>query len=234
MLISEVIQRVQNLYSKGVPSKDSRLSKRHIYSKLLTVRSRLLSQKVNKKQRLSQWSYQTLPCIKLIKAPLYECPCIPTGNCYILRTEERIPTIVTSLNKDIIQSVTTIDGSVIFDSTSFEIEKYSKGNKYTSTKSQYYIKGGYLYITHIKLLEVITITGVFEDPTLIEKYPSYCKDCEDCLPECKSTLDLIFPIDSDLIEPLLEISSQELVSVFLGIKEDTKNDAKNEIQQPRE
>ena len=75
MKIGEIVQRVQSLYSKGVHSDDSRLSARHIYNKLLTVRARLISQEAKKKQKISQWNYQTISCIELIKVPAHECPC---------------------------------------------------------------------------------------------------------------------------------------------------------------
>ena len=46
MTVGDLIQRVQSLYSKGVESDDSRLTRRHIYNKLLSVRSTLIFNKV--------------------------------------------------------------------------------------------------------------------------------------------------------------------------------------------
>ena len=51
MYIKEVIERIQSLYSKGVSSDESRLSDRHVYNKVLSVRMQLLSQQLKKKQR---------------------------------------------------------------------------------------------------------------------------------------------------------------------------------------
>lgn len=232
ILISEAIQRIKSLYNKGVQSDDSRLSSRHIYNKLLSVRSRLIYQKVNKKQKLSQWVYQTLPCVELIKAPIHECPCIPSGKCVILRTKYKLPKPISSLDKDIIQSVSSLDGSTIFNETTFETEKYTKGNKYTSTKPHYYIRNEYLYITDTKSLEAITITGLFDDPVAVEEHPSYCEDktsCPEC--ECKSAIDREFPIDSDLIDPMIELSLQELIEVFSQMREDQTNDARDNLIQ---
>lgn len=65
MLIKEVIQRIQALYSKGVKSDDSRLSSRHIYSKLKSTRGRLLYEKVNKRQFIASINYQVLACVEL-------------------------------------------------------------------------------------------------------------------------------------------------------------------------
>ena len=40
--IGEIIERIQSAYSKGVKTDDSRLSSRHIYSKIKSVRNRLV------------------------------------------------------------------------------------------------------------------------------------------------------------------------------------------------
>ena len=66
MKVHEIIQRVQSLYSKGCQSDDSRLSPRHIYSKLVSLRSKYISQQAKKKQKINQWNFQTLPCVELI------------------------------------------------------------------------------------------------------------------------------------------------------------------------
>jgi len=58
MTIKEIIQRVQSLYSKGVQSDDVRLEDRHIYNKMITVRSKLISQEAKKRQKINQWNYQ--------------------------------------------------------------------------------------------------------------------------------------------------------------------------------
>lgn len=230
MLTSEVIQRVQSLYSKGLQSDDTRLSNRHIYNKLVSVRSRLIFQKVNKKQRLSSWSYQTLPCIELIKAPIHECPCVPS-KCTILRSKHKLPEPINSIDKHIIQSVASLDGSTIFNESSFEIEKYSKGNKYTPNKAHYYIRNEYLYITDTKGLEVVTITGLFNDPDAVENFPSYCQEeCPECT-DCDSMLDKEFPIDSELIDPMIELSLKELIEVFGAMREDITNDSRDNLIQ---
>ena len=60
MKVIEIIQRIQSLYSKGAQSDDSRLSDRHIYNKLLTLRSKYISQQAKKKQKVNQWNFQVL------------------------------------------------------------------------------------------------------------------------------------------------------------------------------
>lgn len=228
MLVKELIQRVQSLYSKGVQSDDSRLTPRHIYNKLLTVRTKLISQKVKKKQKISQWNYTTLECVELIKAQAYECPCLPPVGCQILRTKEKLPKPLIDLSKHLIQSVTSVDGSITYSETSFKTKKYQKGRKYTSKKPDYYIHNDYLFITHSSGPKVVTIVGLFENPMEAEKYPSLCKDCKDC-EDCSSPLDKEFKIDSDLVDTLIEMTFNELIVLFNQNREDLTNNTHDNI-----
>ena len=249
MIIKELIQRVQSLYSKGVQSDDSRLSARHIYSKLLSARARLITQKVNKRQKISQWVYQTLDCVKLVKAMPYECPCLPAVGCSILRTKLELPAPLTgTLDGHTIQSVTSVEGSITFDETTWKAKKYSAGSKYTSKKPDFYIRNNYLYITVKGAPKVISITGLFENPLEVAKFPSICGEAtcsevqqrtdqpvgntpSDACPECMSPLDLELPIDKAMVETLIEMAANELIAVFNQGQEDISN---NNLDTPKE
>ncbi len=228
MLIKEIIQRIQSLYSKGVQSDDTNLSDRHIYNKMVTVRSKLISQEAKKKQKINQWSYQTLECVELIKASIHECPCLPPIGCSILRTKHPIPKPLTNLNSHLIQSVTTIDGQIIFSEISWTEKKYKQSNKYTGNKPDYFIKNDYLYVTVRSGIKVITITGLFDNPLEAEKFPSLCKDCVDCQ-DCISPLDMEFPIDNDMIDTLIDIAKVELIEQFSQMVGDITNNTSDNI-----
>ncbi len=225
MLIGEVIQRIQSLYSKGIQSDDSNLTPRHIYNKMLTVRVKLINQKASKKQKINQWNYQTIPCAELIKAPLYECECLPLIDCNkVLKTKQRLPKPLTNFNNHLIQSVTSLDGSIIFSEISWQQKTYKSGNKYTSKKPDYYIKDNFLYITDENEIKAITITGIFEDPLEADKYPNFCdKENDDCL----SPLERVFPMDYDQIDTLVEIAVNELIILFSQNKEDLTNNTRD-------
>lgn len=236
MLIKEILQRIQSLYSKGVQSDDSRLSSRHIYSVMLSIRDTLLVQKINKRQPISQWNYQTLDCIELIKAKPYECPCLPSIGCEILRTKERLPKPLSGIiDGHMIQSVTSLEGSVVFSPTTWTDKKYKKGSKYTSTKPDYYIRDNYLYVTTKKGPKLISITGLFEDPLEASNYPNLCSedvDCKDdtCI-DCTSPLDKDLPLDRDMVKPLIEMASVELLSMFSQGREDITNNTKDSLKE---
>jgi hypothetical protein len=253
MKINEMIQRVLSLYSQGVASDDSRLSKRFVYSKLLSARALLLSQKLDKRQPISQWAYQTLDCVELVKALPYECPCLPAVGCKILRTKEPLPQPLTGLlNGHEIQSVTSLEGSLHFPETTWEAKKHKKGNKYTAAKPDFYIRNNYLYITTKKAPSVISITGLFDDPLEVDAFPSICGSTpciesagvsgaanrgvddtsntvgpNDGCPDCESPLDKDLPIEKSMIKTVIELAVQEL-SVFAAGREDVSNNSRDD------
>jgi hypothetical protein len=232
MITREIIQRVQSLYSKGVQSDDSRLTPRHIYSKILTVRSKLMSQQAKKKQKISQWNYQTIPCLEMEIAPEHECPCAPPLGCNIYKSKQPLPEPLTDLNGHLIESVTSLDGSVIFSEVTWTEKKYKSGNKYTASKPDYFIRNKYLYVTQKKGTSVVQVTGLFEDPWVVEQYASICDDCESC--GCDSPLDMDFPIDNDMIDTLVEMAFNELIVMFSQRPEDKTNDASDTMTQAKE
>lgn len=228
MLLEEILQRVQSLYSRGVQSKDTRLTPRHIYSATSTARSILLKQQYNKKQITGRWSYQTLPCVELIKAPVHECPCVPSAGCMILRTKYKIPKPISGIDRHLIQAVTSLDGSVKFEETNFEIAKFAnKGNKYINDKPNYYPYNNYLYLTSIKALKAITVLGLFDDIIEAFQFPSLCTDgCIDC--QCADIMDIEYPIDGDLVKPLIQIANDELIIIMKQMTEDKGNNASDD------
>lgn len=235
MKIGEIIQRVKSLYNKGVQSDDSRLSSRHIYNKMVTVRSRLIYQKANKRQKINSWSYQILPCIELIEAPLSECPCLPPSGCLILRSKYKLPKPITNLNRHLIVDVMSLQGDIQYSEIEFKEYKSKAGNKYTANKPDYFVRNGYIYITHkIGSPKVITLSGLFEDPFEVNSFPSFCGDCEDCEDVCFDIFEMEFPIDEDLLEPLIEICNEELVGIFRQMQQDSNNDSVDNKQERHE
>jgi hypothetical protein len=222
MKIREAIDRVQSLYSKGAASDDTRLSSRHIYSKLKSARSFLLNRELNKNKKLSERNIEYLECIPLIKALPYECPCIPALGCTILKTECKIPKFVSNKRGDYIISVNSIDGEYHFSPTTFEDKKYKAFNKYTKNAIDYFTKNDYLYVTSKELIPAITVAGIFDDTTDFN-----CNSCCEESTKCEDIRDKEFKVDSYLTEPIIELAFQELINQFSRIPEDLENDSKD-------
>lgn len=227
MKIIELIDRVQNLYSKGVKSDDSRLRNRLIYNKLQSVAVMLISQKAKKKQFLSLSNFQTLSCIKLVKASAHQCPCVPPKGCNFYISEQILPNIITNHNGFLINYVANLTGDIIFSYKPWEDFKYLKGEKYTQNFPYYTFVDNKLLIYYHSSPEIITIQAVFEDLLISLKSRQYC----DNNTKCFNILEQEFPIESDLIEPLIEISALELIEKFNQSLEDKTNNSSDSIKE---
>lgn len=227
MKLKDIIQRVLSHKNGGVQTDDNRLRPRHIYNKLVTVRGLLFNQKANKRQFIGQSAYQYLPCVEMIKAPLHECPCAPPSGCTILRSKHTLPEILTDNTGDMIKTVSSLDGDMIFSKTTWNEKKYKKGNKYTGNKPDYFIRDNYLYVTQPHNSPgIVSLEAVFKDPLEAYNFLNFCEeDCKDCK-NCDSVLEKEFPIDSSMEEALITMSSEELVDK--GRVSDKLNDGVDE------
>lgn len=226
MLIGEAINRVQSAYSKGSQSDDSRLSNRLIYSKLRSSRIRVIEQKLNKKQVVSQWCYQPI-FVDMQEVSKHECPEIVSDTCKVLKSKRIIPQIFTNMVRLQIQSVTSLDGSNRYTETSWENIKYKSSRKYAKDIPEYYFRDGYLYITNKKVLDTISLTALFNDPIEAKNFSDHCGKIPT---QCTSFLDYDFAIDGKLEEIIITIAKDELISDFSG-REDISNNAMDDTQQ---
>ncbi len=227
MKIKEINQRIQSLYSKGASSDDSRLSNRFLYSKILTTRALLLSQEAKKKQRISMWNYQTIPCIELIEVPKNECPCIPPRGCSIYRSRHKIPEPLVGLSGALIQGVYDMDGTIKIDEQNLNSIRFNSGNKYATKEPKYFIESGYLYLVGPKKLPIVKMVALFEDPIAVKVFEGYCDNCKDCK-KCLDYLEEEFPLDNDMIDALVRLISEEVLNIFLQNVDDKRNDTKDD------
>lgn len=228
--VKEVTERIQSLYSKGVQSDDSRLSTRHIYSKLSSVRVKLLTEKVNKKQSISPWCYSIIPCVEMVEVKPNQCPCETPPGCKILRSKHKIPTIMTSYSGLIINSITSINLGKIYSIIDVKEFKNKKGNRYTSNDADAFFYDNYLYLSTRKASEIVSIEALCEEIFEVFNFPNSCvEECQDC--GCESFLDVDFKLDQDTLETAIELSVQELIGIFNQNREDQKNNTKDNLIQ---
>lgn len=223
MLVNEIIQRVQSLYSKGVQGDDTRLSSRHIYNKLISARSLILLQQTKKRQKISDWSYQILPCVEIIEVPVTECPFVPNNTFKVKRTKYRLPKPITGVIAHNIEWVFSLDNNIKFDESNRVEILHSKGNRYTSKLSRYVPDDGYLYLFGKNLPDNIKVKMLCEDPAEAIDFKYNNKAITVCL----TPLEMDFPIETGYIETIIEMCVKELIEVFKSQKEDTKQDSNN-------
>lgn len=226
MQLRDIFQRVQSLYSKGVQSQNSRLSNRHIYNKLLTVRSKLLYQQLSKRQKISDFNFTVLNCIELIDVDSSLCPCLPSLGCKVVRTKYPLPKPMSSFDNHVIEYIYNMDNTIRYSETNRIEYNTSKHNKFTSNTTKYIIENGYVYIYGSSISKAINIKLLLDNP--IEKYeiPSLCSDLGIMKDNCLTFDTLNFDIDNFLLEDLIQITVQELVESMLKIPQDIR---KNQV-----
>src|SRR5690606_32157417 len=136
------------------------------------------------------------------------------------------PEPIVALKGNLIQSVSSLDGGLTIDKTSFVTSKYAEGDKFTSKKPQWFLYNDYLFVTIVKYIKVIQVTMVAENPEEVWNYPSFCND--DCVDCCLSPLDRVFPLDSDTIDTAIGMAANELISIFTQMREDKINNSSDD------
>jgi hypothetical protein len=225
MLTGKIIQRIQSLYSKGVQSDDSRLTSRHIYNKMLTLRSKLLTQKLKKGQLVNDWNYVVLKCVEIIEVDQHECSCLPQIGCKLYRTKNKLPKPLNDLSDHHIKWVESIEHSVNFNETTRMKETYNSGNRYTSKEKRYLIENEYLYFFGGYPGKAVAIKMLAHDPLEAAQFEQYCDEAEET--ECFSPLTTEFPIDDDLLDDMITMAVPELIQAFGAGQEDLTNNTRD-------
>ena len=206
MKISEIAQRIQTLASKGVQEDGASLSIRYIYNKMLTVRALLISQEIKKKQSVSTWNYQTMPCVEIVRIAKHEYPFINVPADTILRSKHRLPKPLVGYTEHIIKSIMTIDGSEKIDLVTLNAANFQASNKYTSKKLIAFLHDGYIFVLASKKITAISFIALFEDPIAAASFKGLC----DNNPPLVSYQDFEFPIDISMVDALIELTVREL------------------------
>lgn len=228
MKIKTIIDRVQALFAQGITTDKTPLSDRHIYNKLLTVRNFLIHRQAKSKNKIGEDNYITLPCVELIRVPVADCPCFVDLGCDIWRTKHPLPKPLMGGNKHLIDYVMTIDNKEKIEEATRQEDIYSKGNKYTGNKNKFIYENRHLYFKSVHTPKVVKVRMLPEDPVEALLYPSCCEGIA-CTP-CSYIGDFDFPIDAQLIEPMIALAKEELITEF---KAGVAGKAPQEQEQPQ-
>ena len=206
MIVGEVVSRIQSLYSKGVESDDTRLSARHVYNKLLTVREQLAVEQFRNGLSWSEWSQQ----------PLHQIPMkrFTAWGCKFMKSKNPLPKAI-SAGKDEGIIITSSDGMVLYSRTTFEQFRHISGNKYTSRSPHYFLHDDYLYLMNSKMKYAFA-HGVWRNPIEVYRMDKDYKGT----PYCGSNRDVPWFTPGDVTEKVILMSVEELVLQFVQMKED--------------
>ena len=221
-LIGEFLGHLEAIMSQGPKSDEFRFSSKHLYNILIYIRAELIKNKANKLQALSEFNYQTIPCLSLELANLNDCDCLPGVGCKYLRTSQLLPEILSYRNGYLIKSVTDMVGNNIPETT-LEASKYDKYSFTKKETTQYFIHNNRLYLTTNQSLEKINLSAIFYDPTSINGMSSCASTSE---LDCYDPLTQAFPMEKDLTSALFKMVYEEVVGISMAIPQNPENNAK--------
>lgn len=210
---------IQNIINKGVPSDDNRISNRLVGHALKSARSRLIKQKLDKTQFISDFSYQKI-CVPLVLETYHDCGCLASTGCKILRSKYKLPNFFTHKQGDTFQAM-KLTGKQISKSslTSDSLAEYSITNKNTLG---YFLENNHIYIINNTALSVINVKAIWEDPDEVTEYSQQvCPDITNCADYMSDE----FPIDAELTLSMYQLTL-EILGIAVRYPEDDKNDGK--------
>ena len=213
-----IIDDIRAIASSGANPNEFRIPDEQISYWVSQIRAMLIGQSLAKKDDLNDTWLQTISCMELELADATEC-CLAPSDCYVLKTVEKLPSTIDTWRANWVVSVTTADGTPISKSNQFS-NRYQKYNKYTGTSRYYYLKNDYVYIVNDTLLEMINVTGLFQDPMDLADFTS-------CEGTC-FTPESLYPVSANMASSITDIIIKTKVMPLLQLPQDTRNDGQNQ------
>ena len=115
----------------------------------------------------------------------------------------------------------TIDRGIKLNEITINAVNASRGNKFAKKSINYFIEGGYLYVSTPTTISLIKVIGIFEDPIKASQFESYCPNFEG---KCLDFMEEEFPLDEDMLDVLIQLTVEEVVTVFAQSRQDDRND----------
>lgn len=176
--IADTISRVRNIV-KGV-KEDAFLTDRLLYSLILKYGKLLIRRQDNESKIMRfQSLFEVLPCVELIEVDKIEacCPGVKS-DCKIMRTKDKLPTLLEGSWGPLFRTVSSIDGSIeMFPTYPSTYAALSSSTNFKYNKNVYYwYLNGYLYCPNV-IWEAIKIEGLWD-----ESIAMYTCDGDVCAP----------------------------------------------------
>ena len=217
MTTLEHVYAIKNLLSHGPASDDFNYSDRLIAHFLQISRSRLIEQKANRYNFISEQSYQDL-CLTLALSSYHNCCNELTDSCKVMKSVMELPKFLNTRWGNFIR-VTDLEGNIISEIT----PNQAKYSKHSLSKSQtgWFINNNHLYIVNNVYLTKVLLNGLFDNPDSIHE-----KNCSTTTPgaTCSTFMGEEFPIDTDLVASMYEMTIKFLTLPSLN---DIENNARD-------
>jgi hypothetical protein len=219
MTINEAIYQV--LEGMNISTDDFPASKRFVYGELLSTRSELIKQELNKNVLLDSGSMQSVQCFKLIRTDASVCPDCTSGD-YVLQSVEDVP-----------EALEYKSGRAIFVylMNGVPVNKLDKDLIAVRHRRRYKLPGSFGYIIRNRKLIIIgyddideldvSLEGHFEKPELVASM-NESESCDD--DKCKPAFEYEFICPGHIERRVIEIAKLS-VGRKLGIPSDNSNNA---------
>ena len=216
--LNEMIYDIKNPGFGGFQSDDVQLSDRQVAYWINDARDALIGQLLSSGKAIPDSIVQHLECVELECVDASECCEITTCHS-ILKSTQKLPRTIQRNDRNTILSVETLDKVKSFSETTYSRAKVNKYNKYTGDKPRWFIKNDYLYVINEKILEYVSVSGIFEDPTEAILFTK-C-DGSPCF-----TWDSDYPVTQRMSRLITSMVLQERLGIVQQSPNDTSNNAK--------
>jgi len=207
MKLKLYLERIQSLYAKGVPSQSSRLSARHVYYTLKTIRETMYDRFFEKNRMPNEADYSTIYNMPLEKVP----------GCKNRRTKYKVPLPV---RIDLLQ-VMSSDGLSIYSKVKKNEVKFLSGGRFSNSRPLWYWDDGYIYVINSKA-SIIGFKGVFKDVIEVHKLKVLLGEADKCM----SFKQVDLPAESNFADVIVSETAKELIDTFNRFgREDLTNNA---------
>ncbi len=215
--IREAVKQIQD---------DSELDDRYIMYLWGLKRSKYLRNDLNNLQKTVDISILQSLCLELEEVDINQCG-IDYDCGTIMRTKQKIPKPIELHLKTALTSVRPTNRIAIpFNFVNKEKAIYSKYSPYNNAVYAFLDSDMYLYVISevetVKLIECITVEGIFEDPLELSKY-SNCCGCVNAV-TCFDPMTTQYPLQPHHIDNIREEIIKSLIR-GLQIPEDKINNA---------
>lgn len=222
--LSELRYNVLNIKGGGRQSDDETMSQRQAEFQIAYMRSILIRRDYEKGRSINPAIIQDLGCVEIEPVDEADCCQVQTG-CQILRTVNKVPTMIEVYNKNLITYVGTVDKRHFFDMIPAARSRFvGAGSKYTAKKRRWFPLNDYIYVIYDKPLKYINIRGVLEDPSDAAAF-NHCTGTP-CFDDNSE-----YPLASWMIQPITDMIIKGEFKESMAFPPDTKNEAAGSIVQ---
>lgn len=208
---------------------DSELDTRYIIYLYNIKRAKYLRQALNNYQRTVDNSIKQTLCLTLEEVDMSECS-VDYDCGTLLRTTQVVPKPLELDSKVAITKVKpTTRISQPFNFISKSKAAYIDNAPYSNSIYAFIDVDNYIYVYSksdaYKVLDCITVTGVFEDPLSLSAYTNCC-GCTDSASVCYDEASSDYPLQPHFIDLIREEIIKDLIR-GIQLPEDTENDGEN-------